>query len=88
MNLKDELSVDEEIYATIAYDSAKVDHLFVLNAQPFDGIKKSKICHLYHNSSSKTDDIIKDIIQQIVEAGKMQNVSFCLFQQMVSYLQN
>ena len=50
---KDELSADEEIYATIASYSATVYHmnlnnsnLFVFNEQPFDDTKKLKICHL------------------------------------------
>lgn len=63
---KDELSADEEIYATIASYSATVYHmnlnnsnLFVFNEQPFDGTKKLKICHLYQNSSDQINSIIK-----------------------------
>ena len=63
---KDELSADEEIYATIASYSATVYHmnlnnsnLFVFNEQPFDDTKKLKICHLYQNSSDQINSIIK-----------------------------
>ena len=81
---KEEFSDDNgEVYATIAYDAATVDpvisndsNLFVFNVQPLDGTKSSFICHISQNASGKTDEGIKSVVKQIVEAGEKSGIHF------------
>lgn len=74
-----ELNSNEELFATIAYDSATVDpgqtnksNLFVFNIQPFKGNIKSKIVHISLKEKGKTDESIKQLIHEIVEEGLKQ----------------
>ena len=81
---KEEFSDDNgEVYVTIAYDSATVDplisndsNLFVFNVLPLDGTKSSFIGHISQNSYGKTDEGIKSIVKQIVEAGEKSGIHF------------
>lgn len=78
---KNELSKDEEVYATIAYYSATVDpgesndsNLFVFNFQPLNGSIGSKIVNITSNSSGRTDQSINDVVDKVVEAGNSSNM--------------
>lgn len=82
---KEELSDENEIFATKAYDAATVNpigshnsNLFVFNIQPLNGTKKSRICHFTQNSSSKTENLIKSIVQKIFEASNESNFNFLI----------
>lgn len=74
-----ELNSDEEIFATVAYDSATVDleesnksNLFVSNLQPLKGNINSKIIHISLKKKSRTDESIKRLINEMVEEGLKQ----------------
>ena len=78
-----ELECDDEIYSTIAYDSATVDaensednNLFVFNMQPFKGSIKSQIVQLFQNSTGRTDESVKRIIDEITEEGLKYGIHF------------
>lgn len=76
-----EINSENEVFATIAYDAATVDpgdsdcsNLFVFNLQPLNASFKSRIVHIALNSTGKTDQSIKEVIDQINEAAKECNV--------------
>ena len=81
---KEEFSDDNgEVYVTIAYDSATFDplisndsNLFVFNVLPLDGTKSSFICHISQNAYGKTDEGIKSVVKQIMEAGEKSGIHF------------
>lgn len=80
---RNELFSSKDIYATLAYDSATVDaensrdnNLFVFNMQPIDGTIQSQILQIAQNSTGRTDEQIKQIINNIIEEGEKQKIHF------------
>ncbi|KAK8833738.1 hypothetical protein M9Y10_028365 [Tritrichomonas musculus] len=78
-----ELDSSKDIYATLAYDSATVDaensrdnNLFVFNLQPLDGTVQSQILQITQNATGRTDEQIRQIINNIIEEGEKQNIHF------------
>ena len=79
---KEELTSETDIYATLSYDSATVDdengnnNLFVFNMQPFKGSIKSKIVQIALNSTGRTNQPIKEIVDHIIEEGLKDGIHF------------
>lgn len=80
---RNELSSSKEIYATLAYDSATVDaengidnNIFVFNMQPLDGTIQSQILQISQNSTRRTDESIKQIINNVIEEGEKHGIHF------------